>query len=124
MNKPASVLTIDTVTSTYSNRKRVALSLQQPSDVWTNWFGWDLAGRLYSVSSPAGTFSYNYTALDPNFSGRLVQQLSLPSGAYISDFYDPVARLLGTVLTSSVKLMRLHYKGLSLPFVHSNRKAH
>ena len=57
--------------------------------------------RRTSVTSPAGTFSYTYTALDPNFSGRLVQQLSLPSGAYISDFYDPVARLLGTVLTSS-----------------------
>ena len=57
--------TSDTVTNTYSNRQRIALGLQEPSGVWTNGFGWDLAGRLASVTSPAGTFAYTYTALDP-----------------------------------------------------------
>jgi hypothetical protein len=92
----------DTLTNTYSNRRRVALALQEPSGhVWTNGFGWDLAGRLTSVASPAGGFAYAYTALDSTFSGRLVQELGLPGGAYITNFYDPVARLVGTVLESS-----------------------
>ena len=30
----------DTVTGTYSNRRRVALSFQQPTGSWTNGFGW------------------------------------------------------------------------------------
>ena len=93
--------TSDTVANTYSNRQRVALSLQQPTDAWTNGFGWDLAGRLTNVTSPAGVFAYTYTALDSGFSGRLVQQLSLPGGAYITNFYDPVARLFSTVLDDS-----------------------
>ena len=93
--------TSDTVTNTYSNRKRVGLSLHQPTGSWTNDFGWDLAGRLTNVSSPAGGFAYAYTALDVNCSGRLVQQLSLPNGAYITNYYDPVARVLGTLLKSS-----------------------
>ena len=91
----------DTVTNTYSNRERVALALQQPTGLWTNGFGWDLAGRLTNVTSPAGAFGYTYAALDSGFSGRLIQQLSLPNGAYITNFYDPVARLLGTVLKNS-----------------------
>jgi RHS repeat-associated protein len=92
----------DTLTNTYSNRRRVALALQEPSGhVWTNGFGWDLAGRLTSVTSPAGGFAYAYMALDSTFSGRLVQELAFPSGAYITNFYDPVARLVGTVLESS-----------------------
>jgi hypothetical protein len=46
----------DTVTNTYSNRLRVALGLQQPTGSWTNGFGWDAAGRLTNVISPAGSF--------------------------------------------------------------------
>src|SRR5512139_2637150 len=60
----------DTVTSIYSNRRRVALSLQQPTGSWTNGFSWDTAGRLTNVTSPAGAFVYTYTALDSTFSGR------------------------------------------------------
>jgi hypothetical protein len=93
--------TSDTVTNTYVNRLRTALSLQQPTGVWTNGFGWDLAGRLTNVISPAGTFAYTYTALYSGYAGRLVHELGLPSGAYITNFYDPVARLLGTTLKSS-----------------------
>lgn len=46
--------TSDTVTNTYSNRKRLALRLQQPTGAWTNGFRWDLAGRLTNVTSAAG----------------------------------------------------------------------
>jgi RHS repeat-associated protein len=93
--------TSDTVTNTYSYRRRVALSLQQPTGLWTNGFGWDLAGRLTNVTSQAGAFAYTYTALYSGYSGRLVQGLGLPGGANITNFYDPVARLLGTVLNNS-----------------------
>jgi RHS repeat-associated protein len=79
----------------------LALSLQQPTGTWTNGFGWDLAGRLTNVTSAAGAFGYTYTNLDASFSGRLVQHLSLPNGAYATNLYDPVARLLDTVLKSS-----------------------
>ena len=47
----------DTVTSTYSNRRRVALSLQQPTASWTNGFGWDTAAlrRLLTIRSSLST---------------------------------------------------------------------
>jgi RHS repeat-associated protein len=95
------LFTSDTVTNTYGNRRRVGLSLQQPTGLWTNGFGWDLAGRLTNVTSPAGAFGYTYTPQYSGFSGRLVQQLSLPNGAAVTNLYDPVARLLNTVLRNS-----------------------
>ena len=64
--------TSDTVTNTYSNRRRIALGLQQPTGSWTNGFGWDLAGRLTNVTSAAGAFAYTYAALGSSFSGRSV----------------------------------------------------
>jgi len=44
----------DTVTNSYQNRLRTALALQHPSGLWTNGFGYDLAGRLTNVTSQAG----------------------------------------------------------------------
>ena len=94
--------TSDTVTNTYSNRRRVGLSLQQPTGrldqrLWLG-PGWpadqrDLAGGCVRLQPTR--------PLDADYSGRLVQQLGLPSGATITNLYDPVARLLGTVLGSS-----------------------
>ncbi len=46
--------------STYSNRRRVALSLQQPSSSWTNGFNWDTSGRMSAGTSPAGEFDHNH----------------------------------------------------------------
>ncbi|MCX6922092.1 MAG: hypothetical protein NT154_02560 [Verrucomicrobia bacterium] len=91
----------DTVTNTYVNRLRTALRLQQATGLWTNGFGWDMAGRLTNVTSPAGAFGYTHTALYNGYAGRLVQQLGLPSGAYVTNLYDSVARLLSTRLKSS-----------------------
>jgi hypothetical protein len=34
--EPVSVLTIETLTNFYSNRQRMALSIQQPTGAWTN----------------------------------------------------------------------------------------
>ena len=39
----------DTVTNIYVNRLRTKLSLQQPTGVWTNNFGYDTAGDRKSV---------------------------------------------------------------------------
>jgi YD repeat-containing protein len=87
----------DTVTNTYSNRRRIALSLQQPSGTWTNGFGWAGARRLTNVTSAAGAFSYQY------ISGAqgLVSRIGLPNTAYITNTYDSVARLTATLLNNS-----------------------
>ena len=89
--------TNDTVTNLYVNRLRVGLGLQQPSGDWTNGFTYDAAKRLTSVTSPAGTFNYTYDATRL----RLVDNLSLPNSSYITNTYDPVARLLTTILKNS-----------------------
>jgi RHS repeat-associated protein len=91
----------DTVTSTYQNRLRVGLSLQQPTGAWTNGFSYDATRRLAAVTSPAGAFAYTYTALYAGYSGRLIQELGLPNGAYVTNVFDSVARELSTVLKSS-----------------------
>ena len=102
----------DTVTNLYVNRLRTALGLQQPTGQWTNGFGWDLAGRLTGVTTPAGAFGYTHTALYGGYAGRLVQQLGLPSGAFITNLYDPVARLLSTkLLNSQLSTLNSHQYG-------------
>jgi YD repeat-containing protein len=82
----------------YTNRLRTGLSLAQPdSDPWTQSYGYDAARRLTSVASPAGNFSYLY---DP-VRNLQVARLSLPNGAFITNQYDSVDRLLSTALKSS-----------------------
>ena len=84
----------DTVTNTYSYRLRTALSLQQPTGLWTNGFGYDAAKRLTNVTSPAGPFSYSYHASRLT----LLDKLSLPNTSYITNRYDSAAQLTGTWL--------------------------
>ena len=77
-----------TTTNIYWSRMRTNLSLQQPSGLWTNAFGYSPLHRLNSVTSPAGTFAYNYA--EP--SDRLTS-LALPTGAWISNpGYDALSR--------------------------------
>jgi len=87
----------DTVTNTYVNRLRTRLVLQQPTGLWTNGFIWDAAGRLTNVTSQAGSFAYQYAAPGP----ALIQKLPLPNGAYITNTFDNVARLLTNKLNNS-----------------------
>ncbi len=84
------------VTNGYVNRLRVALGLQQPTGWWTNGFGYDAAGRLTNVTSQAGSFRYDLPTR-----GMLIRKLSLPNSSYITNTYDPVARLLSTSLKKS-----------------------
>ena len=86
------------VTSTYINRLRTALSLQQPTGSWTNGLGYDSARRLTNVISPAGTFNYTYVSSLPSL---LVRKLALPNTAFITNNFDSVARLLDTSLKNS-----------------------
>src|SRR5208282_2721623 len=71
--------------------------LQQPTGNWTNGFGYDAARRLTSVTSPAGTFSYAYDPIRQMKPGGI----ALPTSSYVTNTYDPVARVLSTLLVKS-----------------------
>jgi RHS repeat-associated protein len=88
----------DIVDHTYQNRLRMQLSLAHPSGPpWTEDYEYDDARRLTGVESAPGTFGYTY---DPVKLQR-VDELTLPNSAYITNFFDSVARLLSTSLISS-----------------------
>ena len=92
------------VTNTYLNRLRTALSLGQPTGVWTNGFGYDAARRLTNVISQAGSFTNVYAAGVPGaagFSSRLVQQLLVANTSAITNNFDSVGRLMGTYWRTS-----------------------
>jgi YD repeat-containing protein len=90
--------TDDAVSYTYNNRLRTGLGLLQPdSSAWAQSYSYDGARRLTSLSSPAGTFSYSY---DPTRHLQ-VNKLTEPNGAYITNTFDSVARLLSTTLKNS-----------------------
>ena len=90
----------DTVNYSYQNRLRISLSLQAPNaDVWTQSYGYDAARRLKIIMSQAGEF--DYTLGGAGFASPLIRKLLLPNGAYITNSYDSVARLLSTALENS-----------------------
>jgi hypothetical protein len=81
----------DTVTNTYVNRMRAALSLQQPTGRWTNGFAYDAARRLTNLVSQAGSFTNEYPAGvggASGFSSTLVKRLLLPNLSAITNHYD------------------------------------
>ncbi len=106
----------DAVSYTYDNgRRRSGLSLAQPSaPAWAQSYAYDGLGRLTNITSPAGSFGYGYRAsvvddflvtgiygiyefLTPT-AGSLVESLSLPNGASITNGYDLYGRLTATNL--------------------------
>ncbi len=90
----------DTVNIAYTNRLRTSLSLlQNGAPAWINGYAYDPARRLKSVASPAGTFGYAY---DP-VRIKLVDEISMPNGTYITNSYDSVARLASTYLQNSAE---------------------
>ena len=97
----------DTVSYTYDNgRRRSGLSLQQPmAAAWAQSYAYDAIGRLTNVTSAAGPFGYTYhPGLDTNGAlspASLVQRLTLPGGALLTNAYDPWARHLATHLRTS-----------------------
>lgn len=88
----------DVVSNSYENRLRMEMSLAHPSgSAWTQEYEYDPARRLEGVESVAGIFYYYYDAVKL----YRVDELSLPNGAYITNTYDNVARLLSTSLINT-----------------------
>lgn len=89
--------TNDTISYTYSQNLRTALSLSQPSGSWSQSYGYDSAWRMTNTVSPAGAFGYTY-----NFqpASSLITGIGLPNGATITNNYDTLARLTQTVLNN------------------------
>jgi RHS repeat-associated protein len=87
----------DTVSFTYNNAQlRSGLTLQQPVGSWSQSYSYDAADRLYSLTSPPGSFSYTYRG-----PGTVWTNLALPNTAVITNVFDSVARLTQTTLRSS-----------------------
>ena len=98
----------DTIAYSYANRRRAGLSLQQlNASPWAASYGHDAAGRLQTITSPAGAFTYTYhgglhsgvTSASP-----LVKNIALPNGAAITNTYEAdLARLSSTKLLNSAR---------------------
>ena len=86
----------DLVSYGYTNRLRQSLSLAAAPGgaTWTQSYGYDPAGRLTSLASPAGSFTYSYGATSANHPSNL----ALPGGSQIAYTYDALARLTVTEL--------------------------
>jgi RHS repeat-associated protein len=94
----------DMVAYTYTDRLRTASALQQPyASEWSQTYGYDLAARMTTLTSPSGTFSYTYNVglAGTTAASSLIAKLSLPNGAIITNLYDNNARMLGTWLANS-----------------------
>ena len=78
----------------YTNGQRASLTITQTGTNWTQSYAYDRSWRLTNtVSSTAGGFLYQF------FRASLqVQKISLPNGAYITNSFDPLARLKSTAL--------------------------
>ena len=85
----------DTICYGYStNHLRSGLTLQQPNaGSWVQAFGYDAANRLQTLTSPAGAFGYAYRN-----AASLINKITLPTGAYVTNTFDSLARLTGTYL--------------------------
>jgi RHS repeat-associated protein len=88
----------DTITYGYTGRMRISLNLQEPNaDAWVQTYAYDLARRLTNTTSAAGSFNYAYDGTRQ----LLPSKLALPNTAYITNTFDSVARMLGTMLLNS-----------------------
>ncbi|HWW03186.1 MAG TPA: RHS repeat-associated core domain-containing protein [Candidatus Acidoferrum sp.] len=102
----------DTVSYVYTNRLRASLSLVTPNaSPWAQGYGYDGAKRLKTLTSPSGIFGYAYDATRHT----QVSSLTLPNQAYITNTFDPVARVLSTILRNSTNgVLNSHQYGYDL----------
>jgi RHS repeat-associated protein len=95
----------DTVTYFYTNDCLLqSFSLAEPnSSPWVQSYSFDSAERLQTIASSAGNFGYQYNAGLNGYSSdsALVQQISLPNGAQVTNSFDSCGRLLVTKLNKS-----------------------
>lgn len=89
----------DTVSYDYASaRRRSGMALNQPNAApFPATYGYDSAHRLQSLASPAGSFTYGYLTNK----GNLVDKLTLPNSAYITNVFDGNSRLFSSTLKSS-----------------------
>ena len=81
-----------------SHRHRTGLSLAQPAaGDWTLSYGYDAAGRLDHIVSPAGAFTNRYGSSLVS----LPVSLTLPGGSFITNRYDAQGRMLATRLANA-----------------------
>ena len=87
----------DTLTYTYVQGLRTALTLSQTASNWSQTYGYDSGWRMRTLNSPAGSFGYCY-----NFqpASLLITGIQLPNGANIVNSYDSLARLTNTALNN------------------------
>jgi YD repeat-containing protein len=103
--------TNDTVSYTYANRLRTALSLQLTNSAsWSQTYQYDPARRLTGTTSLPGTFGYIY---DPTRHLQ-VGQLVYPHGDYAQNYYDGNARLTSTALENAAGVLDSHAYSNSL----------
>ena len=89
----------DAVSYSYANRLRQSASVVTPNAAaWTVNYAYDSMKRLTNITSPAGSFDYQYFDNQPS---TLIHQLTLPTGSYITNDYDNVSRQLFTRLVRS-----------------------
>ena len=89
----------DTVTCTYTNRLRASMTINSQPSTFNFSYNYDKALRLTNLTSTAGTFSYAFGGASS--ASPMIKKLSLPNGAFITNTYDSVARLMGTYLKNS-----------------------
>ncbi len=86
----------DTVSNSYSQGRRIAMNLTQPSGSWNQTYAYDAAWRLQTLTSPAGSFGYAHDATGH----QLVDEITLPNSAYIGNTHDSVGRTKSTALAN------------------------
>jgi len=96
----------DTVTVTNRLGRSLGVRIAQPAGSWQQTHGYT-GGRLSSVASPAGTFTYSYTSAAgaPASASTLIQRILLPTtggNAYLTNTYDNRGRLLSTQLRNEL----------------------
>lgn len=102
----------DTIEYSYDKQGRSGLMLAQPGAApWVQTYSWDQYGRLAATASAAGTFSYQYcTNLNGVTAGYspLVQRLTLPTSAHITNSFDAIGRVSLTRLYNGDALLDSH----------------
>jgi hypothetical protein len=91
----------DTVNYSYDNARRLQqFALDQPGGSrWVQAMTHDAAERVSSISSPAGTFSYDYEPSGARSS--VIRKLTLPSGGYITNQFNALMNVTSRVLKNS-----------------------
>jgi hypothetical protein len=100
--EPASVLTVDTVSNTCCNRKRIALGLQQPCGSSTYTFAYDGLGRLRTRRDNGVVVNYIYDNMPviQERDGNNWPQVSCTRGLHLSATFEGAGGIGGLLARS------------------------